>query len=75
MARSTRNIPGHLMADEPYSLTTEQIEALNSMPPGLYLVCYSCRRFSPATHTLSLAFEGRAEVYCDRCQREKTAHA
>lgn len=63
------NIPGHLMAEEPFTLTAEQIAALNSMPPGLYLVCYRCRKFSPASHSLSIEFNGRAEVYCDACQK------
>ena len=59
------NVPGHLMSDEPYSLTQEQIDALNSMPPGLYFVCFGCRKFQPGTPTLH--FQGLDGPFCERC--------
>lgn len=61
-----QNVPGYNMAAEPYTLTPVQIEALNALPPGLYLVCSVCRKFSPTTTTLSFNGEGFA---CDRCVR------
>jgi hypothetical protein len=68
------NIPGYLMKEEPYTLTEAQIDALNSMPPGLYFVCYGCRKFQPASHSLSLEIgPDGAGAYCEKCKREGRA--
>lgn len=61
-----QTIPGTLMSDEPYTLTAAQIDALNSMPPGVYLVCYECRRFNPASTTFH--FDGNG-VRCEDCMK------
>lgn len=59
-----RTIPGTLMSGEPYTLTEAQIDALNSLPPGLYAVCSRCRRFSPAATTLTFDGDG---LICEPC--------
>lgn len=64
------NVPGHVMRDESYTLTTAQIDALNSMPPGIYIVCYACRKFQPAPFSLNIEMrEGSAAVLCDPCKK------
>lgn len=60
------NVPGHHMSDEPYTLTETQIDVLNSMPPGLYFVCYGCRKFVPAPVTITFRVIG-GEMVCERC--------
>lgn len=60
-----RMTPGHMMAEEEYTLTTEQIDALNALPPGVYFVCFQCRRFSPAPTALN--FVAPDYIVCDRC--------
>ena len=59
------NVSGYLMSVEPYTLTAEQIETLNSMPPGIYLVCSGCRKFRPAPVTVH--FRGMDGPFCERC--------
>jgi hypothetical protein len=59
------NVPGHLMSDEPYTLTETQIDALNSMPPGIYFVCSGCRRFKPVPVTVT--FKSMTEMVCEAC--------
>lgn len=62
------NVPGHLMADEPYTLTESQIDALNSMPPGIYFVCSGCRKFKPAPVTITFTFGmGTDSMLCEGC--------
>ncbi len=65
-----RNVPGHLMSGEPYTLTAEQIDALNSMPPGLYFVCSGCRKFQPAPVTITFVMSyPNGSMLCERCDR------
>lgn len=52
------------MSDESYTLRAEQIEALNSLPPGVYLVCSMCRKFSPMCTTIHF-IDG--EMLCEPC--------
>lgn len=56
--------PGTQMSDEPYTLTEAQINALNALPPGVYLVCSECRRFSAANTTIHFRGGG---MCCDAC--------
>lgn len=60
------NHPGTMMSDEPYTLTQTQIDALNSMPPGLYFVCAECRRFVPAPLKIVFRSVG-GEMVCEAC--------
>jgi hypothetical protein len=53
------------MSEEPYTLTVEQIDALHSMPPGIYFVCATCRKFKPAPVTVT--FRGMGEMVCEAC--------
>lgn len=62
-----QTVPGYLMSAEPYTLSVAQIDALNSMPPGVYLVCSRCRRFSPMA--TEITFKGN-EILCDVCAKE-----
>lgn len=59
------SVPGYMMSDEPYTLTEEQIDALNAMPPGLYFVCAGCRKFKPTPVTIT--FKGMDEMVCEEC--------
>lgn len=59
-----QTIPGTLVADEPYTLTEAQINALNSLPPGVYHVCSRCRKFQPMGETITFASN---EMLCERC--------
>lgn len=59
-----RTIPGTLMSDEPYTLTEAQIEALNSLPPGVYHVCSRCRKFNPLGETITFVSGG---MLCEEC--------
>ena len=59
-------VPGHMMADESYTLTQVQIDALNAMPPGVYLVCFQCRRFNPMA--TSVYFDG-GDAICESCHK------
>lgn len=63
------NIPGYLMSDESYILTAEQVDALNSMPPGLYFVCSNCRKFRPLPIkvTFTNMFNGEMGMTCEEC--------
>ena len=60
-----QTIPGTLMSDEPYALTAAQMEALNSLPPGVYHVCSRCREFQPMSTTIS--FVAPDDMVCERC--------
>lgn len=60
-----RNVEGYLMQEEPYTLTEVQIDALNSMPPGIYFVCSGCRKFRPAPVTVTFASSG--DWLCEEC--------
>lgn len=56
------------MSDEPYTLTEAQIDALNSMPPGLYFVCSGCRRFQPCPTTITFVCGiPTNSMLCERC--------
>lgn len=58
------NIPGYAMSDEPYTLTEAQIDALNLMPPGVYHVCWRCRKFQPMSRAIHFTNEG---ILCEVC--------
>ena len=57
-------IPGTMMSDEPYTLTKAQVDALNALPPGVYHVCFQCRKFQPMGETITLTSGG---TLCERC--------
>lgn len=59
------NVPGYLMSEEPYTLTATQIDALNSLPPGMYFVCSECRKFCPTPVTVT--FKGMDAMVCEVC--------
>jgi hypothetical protein len=61
-----RTIPGTLVSDEPYTITREQIAALNCMPPGVYLVCGQCGKFQPASTTINFI---DANIICEMCAK------
>lgn len=49
-----------------YVLTRVQIEALNALPPGLYLVCAACGEFRE--HNGEIAFDPDGPI-CGSCAR------
>lgn len=49
-----------------YTLTQVQIDALNALPPGFYLVCAGCGRFSEGNTTIHFESDG---PICDTCSR------
>lgn len=61
-----QTVPGTLMSDEPYTITQKQWDALNTMPPGVYLVCSKCRRFNPMS--TSVTFTGD-DILCEPCAK------
>jgi len=61
-----QTVPGTLMSTEQYTITPEQVAALNTLPPGLYHVCSRCRVFQPASRTLY--FEG-TDMLCEMCRK------
>ena len=59
-----QTIPGTMMSDVPYTLTKAQIDALNSLPPGVYHVCFQCRKFQPMSEIITITSTG---TLCERC--------
>ena len=59
--------PGPAM--QTYTLTQTQIDALEALPPGLYLVCARCLHFHPSNGTLYFenVYQPEPQIVCEFC--------